>query len=368
MRRRVFAPIAILLAVSLAGCSGGNSADNVVQPSDDLSQENLNDPSTPDPDQEAAAAACKEAKEVSGRAPRLVTTVAPITNLVALMVAGTSVEVAGIVPEGTNSHTFEPPPSAASVVERADVIFVNGLGLEDPTLDLAKANAKNSVVCELGTAILPKGSWIFDFSFPIEGEKPNPHVWTNPFLILGYLNVIRDAVVALDPANTETFDANYIKLSRIAMDLDEAIKTATETIAPADRKLLTYHDAYAYFADRYGYEVVGAIQPQSFEEPSPKEIANLIDQVKKEGVIAVFGSEVFPSPVLEQIGKEAGVRYVDTLRDDDLLGKPGDADHSWAALMRSNYITMVTALGGDAAALKAIKSDIGLVDKAYYPQ
>jgi ABC-type Zn uptake system ZnuABC Zn-binding protein ZnuA len=113
---------------------------------------------------------------------------------------------------------------------------------------------------------------------------------------------------------------------------------------------------------------VGAIQPQSFEEPSPKEIANLIDQVKKEGVVAVFGSEVFPSPVLEQIGKEAGVRYVDTLRDDDLLGEPGDSDHSWAALMRSNYITMVTALGGDASALKAIKTDIGLVDKAYYPQ
>lgn len=368
MRRRFIAPIALVLAVSLAGCSGGNSADNVVQPTDDLSQENLNDPSTPDPGMEAAAASCNAAKEVSGRPPRIVTTVAPITNLVALMVSGTSIEVDGIVPEGTNSHTFEPPPSAASVVERADVIFVNGLGLEDPTLELARANAKNSVVCELGTAILPKGSWIFDFSFPMDGGKPNPHVWTSPFLVLGYLNIIRDAATALDPGSMEIIDANYIKLSRIAMDLDEAVKTASATIAPANRKLLTYHDAYAYFADRYGYEVVGAIQPQSFEEPSPKEIANLIDQVKKEGVVAVFGSEVFPSPVLEQIGKEAGVRYVDTLRDDDLLGKPGDPDHSWAALMRSNYITMVTALGGDAAALEAIKSDIGLVDKAFYPQ
>ena len=153
-----------------------------------------------------------------------------------------------------------------------------------------------------------------------------------------------------------------------SMQLDEAVKKATATIPAANRKLLTYHDAYAYFSDRYGYEVVGAIQPQSFEEPSPKDITTLIDQVKKEGVIAIFGSEVFPSPVLEQIGKETGVRYVDTLRDDDLLGEPGDADHSWAALMRSNYMTMVSALGGDAAALKAIKSDIGLTDKAHYPQ
>jgi ABC-type Zn uptake system ZnuABC Zn-binding protein ZnuA len=368
MRRRFIAPIALLLAVSLAGCSGGNSVDNVDQPRDDLSQENLNDPSTPDPDQVAAAASCKEAKEVSDRAPRIVSTVAPITNLIGLMVAGTSVEVDGIVPEGTNSHTFEPPPSAASVVEKADVIFVNGLGLEDPTLELAEANAKNSVVCELGTATMPKGSWIFDFSFPIDGGKPNPHLWTSPFLVLNYLNVIRDAVVALDPGSTEIFDANYVKLSAIATELDKAVKTATATVPPANRKLLTYHDAYAYFADRYGYKVVGAIQPQSFEEPSPKDIANLIDQVKTEGVVSIFGSEVFPSPVLEQIGKETGVRYVDTLRDDDLLGGPGDKDHSWAALMRSNYITMVTALGGDAAALQAIKADIGLVDKAYYPQ
>jgi manganese/iron transport system substrate-binding protein len=368
MRRRLIAPVVLLLTVSLVGCGGGNASDNVTQPKDDLSQDNLNDPATPDTGMEKAAAACNEAKKVTGRAPRIVTTVAPITNLVGLMAAGTSVEVTGIVPEGTNSHTFEPPPSAASVIEKADVVFVNGLGLEDPTLDLAEANAKNAAICEIGTATMSKTSWIFDFSFPIESGKPNPHVWTNPFLVLGYLNVIRDVMVILDPSNTDTFDANYIKLSTIAMQLDEAIKTASATIPSGERKLLTYHDAYAYFADRYGYEVVGAIQPQSFEEPSPKDIATLIEQVKKEGVKAVFGSEVFPSPVLEQIGKETGIRYVDTLRDDDLVGKPGDAKHSWAELMRSNYITMVTALGGNASALKAIKSDIGLVDKAFYPQ
>jgi ABC-type Zn uptake system ZnuABC Zn-binding protein ZnuA len=220
----------------------------------------------------------------------------------------------------------------------------------------------------MGTAVLPKSSWIFDFSFPLESGKPNPHLWTSPFLVLDYLNVIRDILVILDPADVETFDANYVKLSSVAMQLDQAVKTATATIPSGERKLLTYHDAYAYFADRYGYEVVGAIQPQSFEEPSPKDIASLIDQVKKEGVKAIFGSEVFPSPVLEQIGKETGIRYVDTLRDDDLLGKPGDADHSWAALLRSNYITLVTALGGDASALKAVKADIGLTDKATYPQ
>ncbi len=369
MRRRLIAPAIVLLTVSLVGCGKAQQAsDKVTQPKDDLSSDNLNNPSDSDAGQLKAADACKSGKKISGHPVQIVTTVAPLTNLIGLMVAGTNIQVSGIVPEGTNSHTFEPPPSAASVVEKADIVFVNGLGLEDPTLDLAKANAKSAVICEIGTAVLPKGGWLFDDSFPIAAGKPNPHLWTSPFQVLNYLNVIRDALVVADPADMSKFDDNYVKISGVAMQLDQAIKTDTDTVPKSNRKLLTYHDAYAYFAERYGYTIVGAIQPQSFEEPSPKDIAKIIDQVKKEHVVAIFGSEVFPSPVLEQIGKDTGARYVDTLRDDDLLGKPGDADHSWAALMRSNYITLVKALGGDATALTAVKTNIGITDKAYYPQ
>jgi hypothetical protein len=86
-------------------------------------------------------------------------------------------------------------------------------------------------------------------------------------------------------------------------------------------------------------------------------------------VRAIFGSEVFPSPVLETIGREAGVAYVDELRDDDLPGAPGgDDQHSWLGLMRFNFITMVKALGGDASALEAFEVENVAVDKAVYPQ
>jgi len=90
--------------------------------------------------------------------------------------------------------------------------------------------------------------------------------------------------------------------------------------------------------------------------------------VKSKKVKAIFGSEVFPSTVLEQIGKETGVRYIDVLRDDDLPGEPGDAEHSWAGLMKFDYITIVEALGGDASALKAVNVKISATDKATYPQ
>ena len=101
--------------------------------------------------------------------------------------------------------------------------------------------------------------------------------------------------------------------------------------------------------------MIGAIQVSDFEDPTPSEVAGLIDQVKAEGVPAIFGSEVFPSPVLEQIGKEAGVTYVDELRDDDLPGEPGDAEHSWLGLMRFDFVTMTEALGGDASALEGVR-------------
>ena len=300
---------------------------------------------------------------------RIVTTVAPITSIVANIAGDTDVSIVGIVPEGTNSHTFEPKPSDAATLESADVIFINGLVLEEPTKDLALANLKDgAAICELGTEILPESDYIYDFSFPREGGKPNPHLWTNPPMAKAYAQVVRDVLSRRSPSNAATFAANYDAFALKVDALDEAMKTATATIPATQRKLVTYHDAYAYFAKHYGYSVIGALQPSSFDEPTPKEIADLIDQIKSEGVTAIFGSEVFPSPVLEQIGAETGVRYVDVLRDDDLIGAPGDPEHSWLGLMRFNFATMVDALGGESSALKTLDVSDVAVDKAVYPQ
>ena len=355
----------MISCLSLVSCS---SNDSVEQPAEDINQGNISNPTVSDEKLQKAATDCMAGSEVKGRPVRVVSTVAPITNLVGLIAGDIGPIVQGIVPEGTNSHTFEPPPSSVATLETADIIFVNGMKLEDPTLELAEANAPNAVICELGTSSLAEGDWIYDFSFPEEGGKPNPHLWTNPPTVLPYLSTIRNVLVNADPANTDKYDTNYVLVSKLVMDLDDAMKVATATIPANERNLLTYHDAYAYFASHFGYEVIGAIQPQSFEEPSPKDIAALIDQVKSKKVKAVFGSEVFPSPVLEQIGKETGVRYIDVLRDDDLPGEPGDAEHSWAGLMKFNYITIVEALGGDATALKAVSIDAKISDKATYLQ
>jgi ABC-type Zn uptake system ZnuABC Zn-binding protein ZnuA len=296
------------------------------------------------------------------------TTVSPITSIAAA-IAGDRARIEGIVPEGTNSHTFEPAPQVAELLSTADIIFVNGLKLEDPTIALAEANKKDdTAIVEIGTTVLPESDYLYDFSFPEEEGKPNPHLWTDPLYAIEYARVIADELSALDPANAEYYEENYAAFASKANALADAVRADQATMPEGSRKLLTYHDAYAYFAKNFGWEVIGAVQPNDFADPNPAEVADLIRQVEAEQVPTIFGSEVFPSAVLEEIGRATGARYEDSLRDDDLPGVPGDPEHSWFGLMRYNFETMIRGLGGDPAALSAFDVSFAVPDTAVYPQ
>jgi ABC-type Zn uptake system ZnuABC Zn-binding protein ZnuA len=300
--------------------------------------------------------------------PLIATTVSPITSIAA-SIAGDRARVQGIVPEGTNSHTYEPAPSTAELLSKADLILVNGLKLEDPTVDLAKANKKDTTpIVEIGTTVLPESDYIYDFSFPKEDGKPNPHLWTDPNYAIKYAAVIRDQLSKLDPTNASYYSANYDAFAKKANELADALRADQKTVPNGNLKLLTYHDAYAYFAKDFGWQIIGALQPKSFSDPTPSEVARLIDQVKAEKVPTIFGSEVFPSSVLEEIGRATGARYEDSLRDDDLPGKPGDPDHSWLGLMKYDYSTMIKGLGGNPTNLDAVDVTSAVPDKAEYPQ
>ena len=301
---------------------------------------------------------------------QVVTTVSPITSIVE-NIGGTAIDLEGVIPEGVNSHTFEPPPSVVGTIEDADLIILNGLKLEEPTLELAQANKKDSAeILLLGDVAISEEEYKFDFSFPRDEGKPNPHVWPDPTLVMEYATLVHDKLVELDAADKDYFDENYATLMDRLERLDQQMAVSAQTVPEANRKLLTYHDSWAYWAGRYGFTVIGAIQPSDFSEPSASEVAGLIDQVKKERVPAIFGSEVFPSDVLKSIADESGARYIDDLRDDDLPGKPGDENHSYLGLMVNNMRIMIPALGGDPSPMDIIKT--GLVFKgdstAKYPQ
>ena len=285
---------------------------------------------------------------------KVVATVAPITDLVR-QIAGPRIELYQIIPDGTDSHTFEPRPTDARFLREANLIIFNGLQLETPTQRLADANrSAQTQYLLLGDNTISQTEWIFDFSFPASEGDPNPHLWLDVSYTRRYVELIRDKLVELDPDNASYFQKNAAALLGRLEQLDGAIIKGVQTVPEQNRRLLTYHDSWAYFARRYGMEVIGAVQPGDFSEPSARQVAALIDQIRASKVPAIFGSEVFSSRVLETIGRETNARYVDTLRDDDLPGPVGSDSHTYLGMMIENMRTMISALGGRTEIFDAI--------------
>ena len=301
---------------------------------------------------------------------KVVTTVSPITSIVE-NIGGPRISLEGVVPEGVNSHTFEPTPSMAKLMAGADLIIINGLFLEEPTLALAESNKKDdAVILALGDRSVTPDEWQFDFTFPESAGHPNPHLWPDPNLGLRYAELVQDRLAALDPDNAAYYAGNLELFRGKVEKMDQAIRAAVATVPEGNRKLLTYHDSWAYFAKQYGMEVIGAVQPSNFSQPSVREVAELIDQVKELGLPAVFGSEVFSSDVLEAIASEADAQFIDDLADDDLPGKPGDPGHTYLGLMKQNLTAMIPALGGDASVVAGldIRNVFAGASGAVYPQ
>jgi zinc/manganese transport system substrate-binding protein len=154
---------------------------------------------------------CNRAYGDTGKKRIVVTTVAPITNMVR-NIGADYVNVTGIVPDGTDSHTFEPVPTDAKLLASADLIIVNGLD-----------------ILQLGNRALPREDWRYDFSFPREHGHPNPHLWPNIALAMRYAEIIRDGLIELDPAHKEGYVANAaVYLSKLRK-LDKAIAEAAQT-------------------------------------------------------------------------------------------------------------------------------------------
>lgn len=286
----------------------------------------------------------------------VITSVSPITNIVK-NIAGDKINLTGLVPEGVNSHTFEPVPSDIVKLSNADLVIINGLFLEDNMEKVVNESLKNKPdiqLLKLADGTINSTGWIFDFSFPKEQGHPNPHLWLNPENAMKFANLTKDKLISMDSNNTAYYTGNAKKYITLLKQLDEGIKAAVQSVPPENRKLITYHDSWAYFAPRYNMTVIGAVQPSDFSEPSPLDIAKLIDQIKTEKVPAIFASEVFSNRITDQIAKEAGVNIVQTLSDDALPGNLTSPNHTYVGMMLDNMENMVVPLGGNTSSLSNI--------------
>ncbi|MGH8067957.1 MAG: metal ABC transporter substrate-binding protein [Candidatus Entotheonellia bacterium] len=288
---------------------------------------------------------------------RVITSIPPVTDLVR-QVGGDAIRLQTLVPAGVSSHTFQPTPGDVQYLTQADLVILNGLNLELAIEKLLRCcgNPKATLL-KLGDHTISQEEWMFGFSFPKSQGNPNPHLWLDVEIARRYVELIRDQLCVLDPEHDEQYRSNAIRTLDHLSHLDRCITTAIGTIPPHARNLVTYMDAWPYFAKRYGLNVLAVVQPANFAEPSAREVARIVEQLRKGNVPAIFGSEIFPSKVPEKIAREAGVRYITPLHDEVLPGVPGEPKHSYYGMMELNVATIVVGLGGDRTVFEQCLQD-----------
>jgi manganese/iron transport system substrate-binding protein len=240
--------------------------------------------------------ACQEGEEAEeGETPKVgvVVSLAIFADF-ARQVGGDSVDVSTLVPAGADPHTYEPGPSRIEELTKADLVIVNGLGLEAALEDVVEENISSSAIL----VELAEGLSVID---------ENPHLWLDVQNAIAYVEHIRDALVEIDPAAAETYRANADSYLAELRALDEEVAAAIEPIPSERRKLVTYHDAFPYLALRYGLEVVGVVVASPGKEPSAKDVANLVDTITAEDVPAVFKEPQLNARILELAADDAGV-------------------------------------------------------------
>lgn len=261
-------------------------------------------------------------------------------------IAGDKVDLITIVPPGGDSHTFDPKPDQVSKIADADVIFQIGVDFEpwlDNMYDASGSKAKRVKVSD-GIDLIAA-----DHEQGVVDAKPgtyDPHVWHDVNNAILIVQTIEKNLSELDPANAATYRANAKTYLGQLNDLNTWVKQEVAKIPPDKRKLVTSHDTFAYFARAYGFQIIGtAFGSLSTEqgEPSARDIAKLIGQIKSARVPAIFAENVSNPKLMEQIASEAGVKLGPDLYT-DALGPPGSSGDTYIKMMHYNVTAIVTAL------------------------
>ena len=284
-----------------------------------------------------AAAACgpRSGATPSGASTlRVVATTTVFADMVR-NVGGYRVTVTSIIPSGAGPEDYEPKPNDARKLADADLMVSNGAGLDDfldGLIDAAGERAATRLV--LGDGIP---------AITVDGTV-NPHFWLDPSLVAGhYVPAIAAALTGLDPAGAAIYDASARSYAAEIEAMDAANEARIGTIPIGDRKLVTFHDAFPYFAAHYGFGVVGVILENVGQEPTASDLAALVETVKAAGVRAVFSEAQFSSELARTLAEEAGVTRVVTTLYNDTVGPP--PTDTYLTMMRWNVDEIVQALG-----------------------
>ena len=233
-------------------------------------------------------------------------------------------------------ETFDPSPQDVAAISDADLVVMNGLGLDawlEPVIGSAAPDVR---IVRLAEA-LPGVEYIAGE----EGEAANPHLWLNVAYAAKYAERIRDALVAANPARADELRASGDAYVARLTALDETVRQMIATIPPENRKLVSFHEAFPYFAAAYGLEIVGSVVGVPGQDPSAGEVAALVEAIKATGAKAVFTEAQFNPELAEAIADEAGVKVESDLYNDSLGDPPVD---TYEGLIRWDAERIVAAL------------------------
>ena len=232
---------------------------------------------------------------------RVVATTTVLADLVA-RVGGSLVRVTSLVPKGGEIHTFDPRPSTLIAISEASLIVANGLGLDEPLTDLVATVGSRGPVIQLGEG-LARTALIAD-----EGQ-PNPHAWLNVAYARLYVAAIASALKSALPTRAAVIDAQAAAYDARLAELDAWTRARLAAVPAANRKVIVLHDAFPYFANAYGLEVIGSVISSPGQDPSAGEITALLAAIKASGARAIFSEAQFSDKLAGAIAAEAGVSW-----------------------------------------------------------
>jgi ABC-type Zn uptake system ZnuABC Zn-binding protein ZnuA len=268
---------------------------------------------------------------------RVVATTTVFADLVR-QIGGPAVTVESLVPKGGEVHTFDPTPADAVRLAEAEVVIANGLGLDDWLTDLVADAGSDAAVVRLGDGL----EGVEYLAAEADGDATvNPHLWLNVGNARAYAARIATALATADPAGEAAYRSGGASLDARLAALDAEIRTAVSAIPAANRRVVSFHEAFPYFAAAYDLEIVGVIVDAPGQDPSAGEIAAVVDAIRESGARAVLAEAQFNADLADTVATEAGVTVVRDLYTDSLGDAPVD---TYEGMMRWNADRIVEAL------------------------
>ena len=257
-------------------------------------------------------------------------------------VGGERVGLTTLVGPNGDVHVYAPTPGNAKAIAAADIVFVNGLGLEGWVDRLIVASGTHAAVVVVSEGVPPRSA-----GSGLNRLASDPHAWQSVANAKIYVGNIRDRLIATDAAGENVYQANAAAYLAKLEALDAEIRTAIESIPVARRKVITTHTAFGYFGDAYGIEFIAAEGLSTDTDPSARHVARLIEQIRREKIPAVFIENVADPRLLQRIAAETGVRIGGTLYSDALSPPDGPAA-TYIDMMRSNVRELTKGWRADA--------------------